>query len=335
MTSGFNVLTNPNIFAGLSRGQFVSTTGGCKTFDNEANGYCRADAVGSFVLKRLEDAVIDKDNIFGVILNVKTNHSADAVSITHPNADQQAALYQMVVDDTGIDPHEVEYVEMHGTGTQAGDYNEMLSVIDVFASGHGKRRTSPLYVGSVKANVGHGEAAAGVMALTKVLMMLKPNAIPPHVGIKSGVLNESFPKDLDARNVHIPLAPTTWLPHEDGKRRLAFLKNFSAAGGNTAMLLEEGPISPLIEAKDPRSTMVIAVSGKSITSFQRNIRNLAFYLDENPATPLADLSYTTMARRHLFDHRVAFAVQDVVAAKDLLLSSIDSTFTVFQEVLRE
>lgn len=328
MTGGVNVLTNPDIFAGLSRGQFLSTTGGCKTFDNEANGYCRADAVGSFVLKRLEDAVIDKDSIFGVILNVKTNHSADAVSITHPNADQQAALYQMVVDDTGIDPHEVEYVEMHGTGTQAGDYNEMLSVTDVFASGNGKRRTSPLYVGSVKANVGHGEAAAGVMALTKVLMMLKHNAIPPHVGIKSGVLNESFPKDLDARNVHIPLAPTTWLPHEDGKRRLAFLNNFSAAGGNTAMLLEEGPISPPIEAKDPRSTMVIAVSGKSITSFRRNIRNLAFYLDENPATPLADLSYTTMARRHLFDHRVAFAVQDVVAAKDLLLSSIDNPFTV-------
>ncbi|MCJ1378214.1 hypothetical protein MMC17_001311 [Xylographa soralifera] len=327
VTGGVNVLTNPDIFAGLSRGQFLSKTGGCKTFDNEADGYCRADAVGSFVLKRLEDAVMDKDNIFGVILNVKTNHSADAVSITHPNADQQGALYQMVVDETGIDPHEVEYVEMHGTGTQAGDYNEMLSVTDVFASDHGKQRINPLYVGSVKANVGHGEAAAGVMALMKVLMMLKHNAIPPHVGIKSGILNESFPKNLLTRNVHIPFAPTTWLPHKDGKRRLAFLNNFSAAGGNTAMLIEEGPVTPPVEAQDPRSTMVVAVSGKSITSLQRNISNLAFYLDENPATALADLSYTTTVRRHLFDYRVAFAVQDVVAAKDLLLSSIDNPFT--------
>ncbi|MCJ1283716.1 hypothetical protein MMC26_003047 [Xylographa opegraphella] len=327
VTGGVNVLTNPDIFAGLSRGQFLSKTGGCKTFDNEADGYCRADAVGSFVLKRLEDAVMDKDNIFGVILNVKTNHSADAVSITHPNADQQGALYQMVVDETGIDPHEVEYVEMHGTGTQAGDYNEMLSVTDVFASEHGKRRTNPLYVGSVKANVGHGEAAAGVMALMKVLMMLKHNAIPPHVGIKSGILNESFPNNLQARNVHIPFAPTTWLPHKDGKRRLAFLNNFSAAGGNTAMLLEEGPITHPVETQDPRSTMVVAVSGKSITSLQRNIRNLAAYLDDNPTTALADLSYTTTVRRQLFDYRVAFAVQDVVAAKDLLLSSIDNQFT--------
>ncbi|KAI9875645.1 MAG: hypothetical protein M1830_008148 [Pleopsidium flavum] len=327
VAGGVNVLTNPDIFAGLSRGQFLSKTGGCKTFDEEADGYCRADGVGSFVLKRLEDALMDKDNIFGVIINAKTNHSADAVSITHPNAEQQAALYRMVVEETGINPHDVEYVEMHGTGTQAGDYNEMLSVTDVFAAEDGQQRPTPLYVGSVKANVGHGEAAAGVMAMIKVLMMLKHNAIPPHVGIKSGILNRNFPKDLQERNVHIPFAPTPWLPHNDGKRRLAFLNNFSAAGGNTVILLEEGPITSMPKVKDPRSTLVVAVSAKSIWSMKRNLRNLAEYLDENPTTSLADLSYTTTARRTLFNYRIAFAAQDVAAVKDLLLSSIDNTFT--------
>ncbi|KAI9845249.1 MAG: Type I Iterative PKS [Sclerophora amabilis] len=326
VTGGVNVLTHPDIFAGLSRGQFLSKSGPCKTFDDEADGYCRADGVGSVILKRLDDAEADKDNILGVILGTKTNHSADAVSITHPHEGAQSFLYRSIIEEAGVDPHEVEYVEMHGTGTQAGDYNEMQSVTDVFAAKDQKRRSTPLYTGSVKANAGHGEASAGIMSLIKVLMMLKHNAIPPHVGIKSGIMNKTFPRDLMERNIHIPFSPTPWLPHEDGKRRLAFLNNFSAAGGNTAMLLEEGPAKPDITVQDPRSTLVVAVSAKSISSMKRNLKNLADYLDDDQSASLADLSYTTTARRLTHNYRIAFAVKDVVEVKDLLLSSIDDTF---------
>ncbi|KAL8703407.1 MAG: hypothetical protein Q9201_003410 [Fulgogasparrea decipioides] len=134
-----------------------------------------------------EDALADKDNILGIILASGTNHSADAISITHPHSGNQAHLYQSILHTAGVDPLDVSYVELHGTGTQAGDTNEMESVTEVFAPIGSKSRGSEqaLYIGSVKSNVGHGGAAAGITALIKVFLMMQKNAIPPHIGIKT------------------------------------------------------------------------------------------------------------------------------------------------------
>ena len=159
VAGGLNVLTNSDGFAGLSRGHFLSKTGSCKTWDVNADGYCRADGVGSVILKRLPDAVADNDNILGVIAASATNHSAEAVSITHPHAPTQADLYRCVLNRSGVDPRDVDFVELHGTGTQAGDATEIESVTTVFAP-TAPRRKHPLHIGAVKANVGHGEAAA-------------------------------------------------------------------------------------------------------------------------------------------------------------------------------
>ena len=125
LAGGLNVLTNPDIFSGLSRGQFLSKKGPCATFDNDADGYCRGDAVGSVVLKRLEDAEADKDPILAVILGAATNHSAEAVSITHPHAGAQEFLFKQVLNNAAVDPHDISYVEMHGTGTQAGKFHTL------------------------------------------------------------------------------------------------------------------------------------------------------------------------------------------------------------------
>ena len=133
VAGGLNVLTNPDAFAGLGRGHFLSATGNCKTWDNGADGYCRADGVGSIVLKRLEDTQADNDNILGVILATKTNHSAEAVSITHPHAGAQSELFTKILNRASVDPLDVNYVEFHGTGTQAGDATEMESVLNIFA----------------------------------------------------------------------------------------------------------------------------------------------------------------------------------------------------------
>ena len=103
-------MTNSDIFAGLSRGQFLSKTGNCQTYDNDADGYCRGDGIGTIILKRLEDAEADNDRILGVILETMTNHSSNAVSITHPHAPTQEDLFQKVMDDAGVDPHDVHYV---------------------------------------------------------------------------------------------------------------------------------------------------------------------------------------------------------------------------------
>ena len=300
LAGGSNVMTNPDNFCGLDKGHFLSKTGNCKTFDDGADGYCRADGVGTVVLKRLEDAQADNDPIQGVILGAYTNHSAEAVSITRPHAGAQSFIFDKIVNAANVDPTDVSYIEMHGTGTQAGDGVEMQSVLDVFAPTN-RPRDLPLHLGSAKANIGHGEAASGVTSLIKLLKMMEKNVIPPHCGIKTKI-NHTFPTNLKERNVHIALKPTPWIRAEGGKRRV-FLNNFSAAGGNTALLLEDAPTTPRRKEEDPRSTHLVAISAKSRLSLQRNIQSLKTFIERNPGTSLPSLSYTTTSRRSHHNYR--------------------------------
>lgn len=282
---------------------------------------CRGDGIGTVILKRLDDALADNDRILGVILETATNHSANAISITHPHAPTQEVLFKKVMDDAGKDPHDVNYVEMHGTGTQAGDGTEMRSVTNVFApaSRTGQRKKA-LHLGSVKANVGHGEAVSGVTAMIKCLLMLQKNQIPPHCGIKK-TINQSFPQDLNARNVHIAFKPTP-LASSDGSPRLIFVNNFSAAGGNTAMLLEDAPVRPALK-DDGRGDYVITVSAKSKSAIRANTKNLVHFIKHNPHTRLPDLSYTTTARRIQHNYRIAFGCDSLSKASEILASKLD------------
>jgi 3-oxoacyl-(acyl-carrier-protein) synthase len=157
VAGGANIITGSNMYAGLSRGGFLSLTGACKTFDDDADGYCRADGVGVFVLKRLEDAIDNGDNIKGVIRSVATNHSAFATSITQSDSVSQQNLHRIVFNDAGIQPDEIGYIEMHGTGTQVGDRIEMAAVASTFGQS-ARAIDNPLYLGSIKSNIGHSEA---------------------------------------------------------------------------------------------------------------------------------------------------------------------------------
>lgn len=156
IAGGGNVLTGPNMFRGLSRGGFLSPTGSCKTFDDEADGYCRGEAVGVVILKPLHKAITDKDTIYGTLRGIATNHSAEAISITHPHQGAQEQLFSTVLNRSGLSPSSIDYVELHGTGTQAGDCIEVASVASTF--GGCLELDRPLYIGAVKANIGHSES---------------------------------------------------------------------------------------------------------------------------------------------------------------------------------
>jgi monodictyphenone polyketide synthase len=327
VTGGVNVLTNPDGFTGLCKGHFLTKGhNACKTWDATADGYCRADGIGSLVIKRLEDAEADNDNILGVILGAGTNHSAEAVSITHPHAGHQAYLSRQVLRQAGVDPLDVSYIELHGTGTQAGDHEEMQGILEVYAPlTKRSRKEQPLHIGAVKANVGHGESVAGTTALIKVLLMLQKNSIPPHIGIRTEI-NPRFPRDFDKRNLHIDMEITPW-PQVSGKKRIAVVNNFGAAGGNTTMVLEEAPIRGITEA-DTRKTHIIAVSAKTKGSLAGNIERLIAHLEAHPDINLADLSYTTTARRYHHTHRVAIATCDVGHLKKQLISRLEKVDTI-------
>ena len=324
VVGGLSCMTNPDIFSGLSRGQFLSKTGPCATFDDGADGYCRGDGCASVIVKRLEDAIADKDNVLAVILGTATNHSADAISITHPHGPTQSILSSAILDEAGVDPHDVDYVEMHGTGTQAGDGTEMVSVTNVFAPANRKRPADrPLYLGTVKSNVGHGEAASGVTALVKVLLMLQKNAIPPHVGIKKEI-NKGFPADLSERNVNIAFH-TTPFRRRDGKPRRVFINNFSAAGGNTGLLLEDAP--PLAPAAaDPRSVQIITLTGKSKAAMIRNAERIVSWMEKHPDTPVSHVAYSTTARRIQHYWRMNVAVTDLAEGRQAIKDRLKENF---------
>ena len=326
IAGGTNIMTNPDNFAGLDRGHFLSRTGNCNTFDDAADGYCRADGVGTVILKRLEDALTDNDPILGVILGACTNHSAEAGSITRPHVGAQAYLFGKLLNDTNIDPLDVSYIEMHGTGTQAGDAGEMKSVLDVFSPPWIKRCPDrALHLGSAKANVGHAESASGIISLVKLLLMMEKNEIPPHPGIKTKI-NRTFPSDLKERNIHIALKPTAWA-RKEGQKRTVFLNNFSAAGGNTAIIIQDAPPQAPRMNQDPRSTHLIAVSARSIWSLKSNIKALVDFIDNNKDVSIASLSYTTTARRMHHNYRVLARGSDSTRIKQELEVAVSKSST--------
>ncbi|KAK4227269.1 hypothetical protein QBC38DRAFT_499531 [Podospora fimiseda] len=324
IAGGTNILTNPDFTAGLDRGHFLSKSGNCKTFDDGADGYCRGEGVGTLIIKRLDDALADRDPILGVILGAYTNHSAESESITRPHAGAQQAIFNKILSESGVSSNSVSYIEMHGTGTQAGDATEMMSVLDTFAppasDGKGARaRHEPLFIGSAKSNIGHGGAASGVSSVIKVLQMMRKNTIVPHCGIKTKI-NHRFPTDLDKRNVHIALKPIEW-NQNNGPRRV-FVNNFSAAGGNSALLIEDAPPRDQPKGKlDSRVQWPIAVTARACVSLQGNLRGLQQFLRKNPDVPLDELSYTTTARRIHHQHRVLFNASSTALQNNIGVAS--------------
>ena len=214
---------------------------------------------------------------------------------------------------------------MHGTGTQAGDAVEMSSVLAAMVPGRERMPHHPLHLGAVKANVGHAESASGVSALIKVLMMMQHNEIPPHVGIKNRI-NKHYPLDLAERNVKIAFKPTAWTRAQcPGGKRLSFLNNFSAAGGNTAVLLEDAPERQQDgSVTDDRALHPVAITANSSKSLKANMTSLLKYLAKSPDISLPALSYTTTARRTHHRFRALLTGSDIVSIENALVLRLDS-----------
>lgn len=324
VAGGTNLCINPDGHTGLDKGFFLSRTGNCKTFDDSADGYCRGEAIASVIIKRLDDALAEDDPILAVILDAKTNHSALADSMTRPHVEAQVDNMNAVLAAANVNSREVSYIEMHGTGTQVGDAVEMTSVLDVFAPNESIRTPeNPLYVGSVKANIGHGEGVSGISSLCKVILMMKNDTIPPHCGIKAGSkINHKYP-DLGARNVHIAYKPTPW--KRGAAPRKVLVNNFGAAGGNTALLLEDAPIRLPPEGVDVRSSHIVAVSGHASVSLKKNLQLLLDYIkkEQLKGLSLSQLSWTTTARRKQHIFRASVTGSSLEEIKNELQGVID------------
>ncbi|KAI0860544.1 hypothetical protein F4860DRAFT_197867 [Xylaria cubensis] len=229
LAGGVGLFTSPYLYENLNGSGFLSPTGQCKPFDAVADGYCRGEGVGLVVLKRLDRALSDGDPIRGVIASSVINQNTNESAITIPNRRSQSEVFNKVLSNAKIDASTVDYVEAHGTGTKVGDPIEYSSVHDAFV---GEKRRSPLYLGSLKGNIGHLEGAAGVASLIKVLLMMEHMMIPPQASHTK--LN---PKINAHPKIIIPTRSQEWQTNH----RRACVNNYGASGSNATILVYEAP----------------------------------------------------------------------------------------------
>ncbi|KAI9052360.1 hypothetical protein LZ554_003710 [Drepanopeziza brunnea f. sp. 'monogermtubi'] len=329
IAGGGSILSNPAVYAGLSRGSFLSTTGSCKTFQDSADGYCRGEGLGVVVMKRLEDALADNDNVLAVIRGAVRNSSADSISITHPSTNAQQSLYNTLLSQLNVKTEDIGFVEMHGTATQAGDMAEMSGVAAVF--GKDRKPDNPLYVGAVKANIGHGEASAGLASLIKSIMILRERKIPgqPIPAAGQFVFNRNYPSLKGMAGIRIAEQHQAFRTPKNGGKRKLLLNNFDAAGGNVSLILEEYAETSVIgsgQSQDPRKHHVVAISGHTAGSYTANKKALLEYLRRQPGTSLADLAYTTTARRMHHPYRNAYTVDSVAKLLESLSQDGDVSY---------
>ncbi|KAL9046401.1 MAG: hypothetical protein Q9214_000753 [Letrouitia sp. 1 TL-2023] len=303
LAGGVNVMTGINNFIDLAKAGFLSPSGQCKPFDQAADGYCRSEGGGLVVLKPLNQAVSDGDQIFGLIPGMATNQGGLSASITIPHSPAQAKLFRTILRQADMKPGQVTYVETHGTGTQAGDPLEIASVRQVFG---GQDRDSVLNIGSLKGNIGHAETAAGVASLLKVLTMIQKASIPPQASYQS--LNSKIPL-LEVDKMAIATKAAPW----KGPILAASVNSYGAAGSNAALICCEYSPPKLEKTERPSPDLIypIIVSASSRESLDLNIQSLASYLEKSmPPAALGDVAFTLSGKRKLHRHVFATTAAD-------------------------
>ena len=289
LTGGINLITGIHNYLDLAKAGFLSPTGQCKPFDSSADGYCRSEGAGLVVLKRLNQAIADQDQILGVIPGASTNQGGLSPSLTVPHSAAQVQLYRNILHQAGMRPEQVSYCEAHGTGTQAGDPLEVASIREVFGS---PERQDRMHLGSIKGNMGHCETAAGVAGLLKALVMVNKAQIPPLASHKS--LNPKIPA-LEPDRLAIAGEVEAW----KASPRAALVNSYGAAGSNSAVLVCQPPDSekhparwsPPLEFAYP-----IILSAVSKASLVANAESLATFLERAKCT-IADVAFTLVEKR--------------------------------------
>ena len=311
LAGGANLILEPSGSISTSRARMMSFDGKCKTFDATADGYVRSEGCAMIVLKRLSDAQTNGDNILAVIMGTAVNQDGRSNGLTAPNAKAQEAVIRAALEDAHVRPEDVSYVETHGTGTSLGDPIEVRALGAVFGEGHSAE--NPLMIGSVKTNVGHLEAAAGIVGLVKVVLALQNKAIPPHLHLKE--LNPYIPwKEYP---ITVPTSLTPWQT-TDGKPRIAGLSSFGFSGTNSHMIIAEPPLPNHQAAKLERDVHLLTLSAKTESALKDLVENYAAHLQQNPFLSVADVVYSVNTGRSHFDQRIALTAGSLSQAGEKL-----------------
>ncbi len=275
LVAGVNLILSPETTIAFSKANMLSRDGRCRPFDADANGYVRGEGCGVVMLKRLDDATRDGDNVLGIIRGVAVNQDGRTAGITAPNGPSQRDCIVAAMKQAGVRPDEIRYIEAHGTATPLGDPIELGTLADLFAvrsagakngSGASKNSgaidSSTVYTTSVKANIGHTETVSGMAGLIKVLLMMRHDTIPAQTHLRN--LNPKI--DLERSRVQIP---TTSVPWPGGASRIAGVSSFGFGGTNSHVILQAPESDAPIESDGrgsetaPPPYMVLPLSARS------------------------------------------------------------------------
>ncbi|MBP7569537.1 MAG: acyltransferase domain-containing protein, partial [Acidobacteria bacterium] len=294
LAGGVSLMLLPEITMAFCRARMLAADGRCKTFDATADGYVRSEGCGAVVLRRLSDALASGDRVYAVILGSAVNQDGRSSGLTVPNGPAQEAVIRAALAAGRVAPEDVGYVEAHGTGTSLGDPIELRALGAVFGDG---RRTSPLAVGSVKTNLGHLEAAAGVAGLIKAALSVYHGAIPPHLHFSRPTPH--VPWDV------LPLTvPTSLVPWRQGAGRVAGVSSFGFSGTNAHVVIGEAPGRPVAEAFVPaRPLHVLPLSARSDAAVESLAEAYADLLGRDG--PLAEVSRSAGVGRSHLERRAA------------------------------
>ncbi|MDE5085204.1 MAG: polyketide synthase, partial [Trichodesmium sp. St18_bin1] len=299
LAGGVQLILSPEVTTALSKLKALAPDGKCKTFDAAADGYGRGEGCGIVVLKRLSDALKDGDKISAVIRGSAVNHDGPSSGMTVPNKLAQEKLIQKALKAAKVEPLQVSYVEAHGTGTSLGDPMEVRALARVFDQG--REGENLLNIGSVKTNIGHLEAAAGIAGMIKVILQLQHQEIVPHLHLAN--LNPYI--DWENMPVKVPTQLTPWL--SKGEKRVAGVSSFGMSGTNAHIVLEEAP-SIVTEVKNgdhkERPIHLLTLSAKTEKALEDLVNIYQSYLQTNPELALGDICYTASTGRAHFNYRL-------------------------------
>ncbi|KAF4589051.1 Polyketide synthase [Ophiocordyceps camponoti-floridani] len=320
VVAGCHLHLQPDHWVSMSMSGLFAEHGQTYAFDHRAkSGFARGEGVGCLILKSLDRAQADKDQIRSIIVNTGANQDGRTVGLSTPSAEAQEKLIRDVYTKAGVDVHEVGFIEAHGTGTKIGDPIEARAIYN--ALGQGRTKRQPLYMGSVKTNIGHLENASGIISVIKASLMLEKGFILPNINFEKA--NPSIP--LDEWNIKVPTSLRSW----PAQKRFISVNNFGFGGSNAHCILQRPDIIPsaLTQEKPDNRQKLFVLSGYTEEAAKQRANHLGIYAEQHPEVfqkrLVNNMAYTLCQRRSHLPWRVAIAAtccSDIVEA----LNGIDA-----------
>ncbi len=321
LAGGVRVFASEKAYVALGNMGMLSPDGQCKTFDERADGFVPGEAVGVLVLKPLSVALRDGDHIDGVIKGSAINQDGRTNGITAPSSLSQTQVELEVYEKFSLKPETFQYVEAHGTGTKLGDPIEIEALTAAFKKSTSNK--SFCGIGSVKTNIGHTMAAAGVCSVIKVLLSLRHSKIPPSLNLQK--VNPYI--DFAGSPFFVNVAVQDW-PAVSGQPRRAAISSFGFSGTNSHLVLEEAPRKETPKREALKLAYLVALSAKSEEALQRQLKQLCDWLGEQESsTDLEQISFTLNVGRGHFEHRCACVVSSIGELHDALKRTVSGELT--------